>query len=377
MQRGTVRKDEFMNPVKITVSTKEPGLARDIARGLTELGKNLIIKIVDVEGIAEKTSQTDAEVLVTDFDEKIAAEAGFGPSEVVCIDEDVLQISVLYRQLMEIVCRKRDETNRTAWSAEGTGEAGSGRILAFFSRRGGCGVTSVTVTAGRMLAGQYGEKVLYIPLTHMDDSLLYEPDSKDPQSLPENLMGTVKELVYRLKNQRTVCMEQFVRRDVYGLEYLRTAGNESVLNGMDQKPLLQFLVRLSQAGGYDWIFLDLGKTSDSPMFAVPVELFCKKHRQGGITSVKEMAAPAVSAMPKINIVNQAERNHLDKTENLWNLEIQYDEESFLEGVLQAVSGGRNASETVEICMSKCFAEGVRKFTDELMDWAMSNRDEMW
>ena len=85
MQSGTVRKDEFMNPVKITVSTKEPGLARDIARGLTELGKNLIIKIVDVEGIAEKTSQTDAEVRVTAFDEKIAAEAGFGPSEVVWI----------------------------------------------------------------------------------------------------------------------------------------------------------------------------------------------------------------------------------------------------------------------------------------------------
>ena len=366
MQRGTVRKDEFMNPVKITVSTKEPGLARDIARGLTELGKNLIIKIVDVEGIAEKTSQTDAEVLVTDFDEKIAEKAGFEPSDVVWICEDTPQISGIYRRIMDIVCRKREETYGAGMSRPEGESIQASRILSFFSRQGGSGVTSAAVTAGRMLAGRFGEKVLYVSMTEMDDSLYYDETFTEEEQAEINLTGSVKELWYRLKNHRPIFMEHFVRRDVYGLEYLQTGSDEILLKEMDADTLQMFLMRLIQRGGYGWILLDLGKTSSCPACSVSVEVSnLRDQRSKRLPEAFEESCGEL----EITILNNAARNCMDTSGSRWRLEVQYDEESFLKKTCTAG--------TVEICMSKCFAEGIRAFTDALMDWAMSDCVEVW
>ncbi len=370
-----------MKPVKIAVSTKEPGLAKDLARGLSELGKHFIIEVLE-GNLSEKTYPetqrrllTDAEVLVTDQEEKNVSAAGFEPSEVVWLEETSLRISRIYKKIMDIVSEKRDGAG-SAYIFGGNGaEAGeTARILSFFSRQGGSGVTSLAVTAGRMLSGMYGEKVLYICTKKEDDSLMYRCSTGGD--------GLLQELRYRLKNRRPIYLDRFTERDDYGLEYLRISGSGETLAELKAEEMQPLLQEIGEAGGYEWILLDTGVPGSMPDWGMPVEI-CNTDdsrcwiQQAAEEKLRNPEDCRETGIRGIQIWNRCTgKECLPQTIDCL-FEIPYDRESFLcaeDSWKQEM--GQNC--WTDISMYKTFAAGVRNLIAWLMkDRSLSNLVEPW
>ena len=334
-----------MKPVKITVSTKEPGLALDLARGLADRGKGAMIMVAE----APEMCFGDTEVLVTDFDEKIVSAAGFGPSEVVWMDETSLPVSRLYEKIMDFVWNKRDAAGETHGFAE-AGKHGDMRVISLFSRQGGSGVTALSVTLGRMLAGMYGEKVLYVCLSADDHSILYRDRRADSQNGP-----LMQELLYRMSRRRPFCIERFTERDMYGLEYL-CCGNEACsLESMDSGQLDSFLKEVGRAGNYRWILLDAG-TRKVRSAGMQVEICSQTdcRSRAGMTDRQDTEGMVIWNRC---CSEQRTGNGGSRTAG-----IPEDPGSFL-----TEEAGGQISDGIEICMTKAFASGVRTIAAQFMN----------
>lgn len=286
-----------MKPVRIAVCMKEPAFGRAVARGLAESGSGFLIEVVEPKLPEEPgTDQPEEwpvrpeawEVLVTDGvledlpgndlgnDRGNDLEAGKKEPDpcLVLADPETCRISQLCREVQEAADRVREKRgigsgeglrhrqriSETECRNEGSQPT---EIIGFQGFCGGCGVTALAVTAGRMLAGAYGEKVLYLPLTETDGAGVYqeaEPLRREDTSgvcppkafLPKAYPQIGKELLYRLSHRLPCSLDRFMRQDGYGLE---------MPEGMDwlsAEERLELLKLLTEKGVYDWILVDLG-----------------------------------------------------------------------------------------------------------------------
>lgn len=331
----------MMKPVKIAVVTKELGLAHDVARGLSELGKGISVVVIE-HGVGLETepgkSQNPrfegADAVVTDlacFGDKAGCRTDFEPYRVVYLQECGYRISEIYNKVMDLVCLKRESDGEMLQlSLRGSGEMC--RMMAFFGKSGGSGVTSVAITAGLLLAGMYGEAVLYVGA---DGD--YSAGSCDGDGVA--LSNMWKELHYRIKNDRPIYAEKFVQRDDYGLEYLQTGaeplGSQVLMDLYGE----EFWQKLAQRCGYKWIFFDLGKRKSAPSWTIPVEIF-------NYRDVRDRYALEYAS--GIRIVNRANVNCVNGAV----FQVADDEDSFSYG---------------EISLSKNFAAGIRDFAGWLME----------
>ncbi len=344
-----------MKPVTIAVSTKEPGLAQDLARGLTGLGKNLIVRIVNPD-FNEGDSLEGVDVIAADFD--FCGESGETAPDwaAVTLDRNHLRISQVYQQIMDAYCENREGKTGSAYGD------GTFHCLSFFSMQGGCGVTAVAVTAGRMLAGMYGEKTLYVPVTPEDGSMLYnEPLMTEDQKNRSSVL--LKELQYRIKNARPLYMERFVGQDEYGLEYLCTGFSGKILMEMKPDERNKLLQEIAERGQYQWMLLDWGKQAETPDFGVPAEVCSGEDSRTGCLyrfDRNDQNKVAESDSQRIQIRNHGRKNSAELVKDGVHVEILHDEESF------SCGDEMGSSSNVEISMSKSFSEGVRNLVELLM-----------
>lgn len=310
---------------------KESGCSRDLARGLGEQGCRLSLMVC--EGQIAPVESWD--ILVTDFDMKMDLGDEFWASRVVWAGEP-WPVSSIAGKIADLAAVIRGE--------EGSFSREHGcRTAAFFSLQGGSGVTSAAMTAGRILAGAYGETVLYLPLTYRDGSLC----CRNP--IGEKGCLSVRELEYRIQYGRPFSMDSFTEADQYGLEYFSVGQEWNCLWDMEQEQLHFFLKKLQESGRYSWILLDCGTGPLPQGIQIRIEVNnlqdCRIHgEQEGMEA-------------SFLIQNHGLENRAEIRENRVQCEIVHDGESFLSG----------ADGFMDISMSKSYMEGIKIFSDLLLE----------
>lgn len=398
-----------MKPVRIAVLMKEPAFGRAVARGLAESGNGFLIEVAErelPEGLPEILPEIlpeECEVLVTDCgpEECLGGSSGAGMKEdmekqgpgLVMVDPETCRISQLCREVQAAADRvreRRDISNgeslrhrQGTWQngqRNGEGRPGKGdqptEIIGFLGVCGGCGVTATAVTAGRMLAGAYGEKVLYLPITETDGAWVYrETEMLRRKSSSGECPQRGKELLYRLSHGLPCSVEGFVLRDCYGLE---------MIEGMDCLPAeerLELLTHLAEKGGYDRIILDLGNRESFQAVRRQAEDMCSVfvevgNRLDGRCVLDSTFAPNPPITPdslnkpvffperRIMVWNHGAENRepavmAASDEQPVILEIAHDGESFLPD---------RETGRIDIAMTKNFAIGVKNLTEFLLKY---------
>ena len=122
------------------------------------------------------------------------------------------------------------------------------RILSFCADQGGAGVTAVSLTMARLLAGMQDGRVLYLELVPPD--ALQEKDDSGWQAytcITEPPLRPVAELEYRLRCMPACRLQPYLARDSSGLYYLRLHRDTQLLEKL-----------LACSGDFDWILADCG-----------------------------------------------------------------------------------------------------------------------
>ena len=337
-----------MKPVTIAVSVRNPGFAEALAKGLAKYGNGYMIENLRREDFDSETKNCH-EVLVTDFEGKDGWKGDFEPYRVVCVSEDTCRISWLTGQIAAASHRYREEQGDAPEDSFSSGKlpdslgSSACRIAVFRSLWGGSGTTSLAVSCGRMLAGAWGERVLYLPLTEIDGSLLYRR-REDTQGT--ELTGRIsgKELFYRLKNRRPIDRNRYFQSDEWGLEYPAFTEAENFLFCLSREELKIMTEELKTLEYFDWILLDAGTRAVWPEGD---ELILTDHQQDS-RSVPQEAACSILV-----------RNHGLENRMISPVEMEliHDGESFL-----TAEDGRT-----EILLTKSYGAGIKLIADTLME----------
>lgn len=361
-----------MKPVTIAVSVKNPGFAADLARGLSLLDRPYFIEFAGEKGVNVLENRWD--VLLVDFDKNEGLTACFEPYRVIRADEDTCRISQISSQVDEAVRRYRDECTgstdafkeRTIGTGTGSGKT---RTVIFRSLWGGAGTTSLALAAGRMLSGAYGERVLYLPFTPRDGSLLYRRDAEAENTAEGNGM----ELFYRMRNGRPFHFSEYVSCDYTGLEYLSWGSSEAVPGLMSEEEQLQFLCLCAEQAEYDWILADFG-TGDmviprAVQILVDNLLDCRTAYRRPDDDPKNMSEEL-----QLTVQNRGLENRLEaasdpdgeRRQKKFVMELMDDGESFV----------TDDAGKVEIVLSKSYAAGIKIFSEWLLE-TVGKSVEMW
>ena len=344
-----------MKPVTIAVSVKNSGFGEDLARGLSMLDRPYYIEIA--EDMGENAPENRWEVLVTDFERNEGLTACFEPYRVVLAEEDTCRISRISSQIDRAVRKHRDLSAgiHETESMEGEKDRRTG-VVFFQGCWGGCGVTSLALAAGRMLSGAYGERVLYLPLTAEDGSLMYRNGMEEET---ENA-GNGMELFYRMRNSRPCDFRSFVCSDSAGLEYLRW-NRVGERNSLTEDEKLQFIKMAADKAEYDWILADAGTGNPSVSGAVRIMV---DNLQDSRTAYRSAERSGETLTEEIQIV--VRNRGLENRMNDGILELIDDGESFV----------TEESGKVEIVLSKSYAAGIKILSEWLLE-TVANRVEMW
>jgi len=335
-----------MSSLKITVCMKEKDYARLLARGLAEQGYGMEVRVADSRDYPFCGPEDGHQVLVTDFSPKDGLRTGFEAQKgIIILGEEAVSAGELCRQILRM--------------AEGEGRhqpfknPDSTSAAAFYSRRGGCGVTSICLTCGRMLAGAYGEKVLYLPLTEDDGSRIYRDCKDDTASCGQ---GNARELLYRMRTGMRWKADGYGEPDFCGLFFLKD------VEGLTVAERLELAEKLAEEGDFDRILMDFGSGAAAADW-------------GQIQKEKGKNVFLIEVKSRRDLRCQTDREEDDGRPGclqIWNhtaaenhgpADILHDEESFL-----LSPDGRG----IDLVMSKSFAIGVKKLAEILLDRAAND-----
>ena len=362
-----------MKPVTIAVSVKNPGFAADLVRGMSLLDRPYCIEIAGEK--SENAFESRWEVLVTDFAGNEGLEACFEPYRVIQADEDTCRISQISSRIDEAVRRYRDEcagcTDEFKERTIGTGTGmGKTRTVCFRSLWGGAGTTSLALAAGRMLSGAYGERVLFLPFTPSDGSLLYRRDAEAEHTAE----GKGMEVFYRMRNGRPFLFSEYVSCDCTGLEYLNwgSGGAGQVL--MSEEEQRQFLHLCAEKEEYDWILADLGTgnmdVSGTVQILVDNLLDCRTAYRRTDDATERRYEELQLVIQNRGLENRLEavpdQEEEEKIKKKFVMELMDDGESFM----------TDDAGKVEIILSKSYAAGIKIFSEWLLD-TVGKSVEMW
>ena len=361
-----------MKPVTIAVSVKNPGFAADLVRGLSLLDRPYCIEIVREK--SENAFESRWEALVTDFTGNEGLRACFEPYRVVRADEYTCRISQISRRIDAAVRRYRDEcagcTDKVEERTIGT-ETGNGKThtVIFRSLWGGAGTTSLALAAGRMLSGAYGERVLYLPFTPRDGSMLYRKDAEAENTAE----GTGMELFYRMRNGRSFHFSEYVSCDYTGLEYLNWGSDGAGQVLMSEEEQLQFLHMCAEREEYDWILADLGTgnmdVSGAVRILVDNHLDCRtvyRRTDGGQERRSEELQLVIQNRGLENQLEEISDQNEERLQKSFIMELMDDGESFV----------TDDAGKVEIVLSKSYAAGIKIFSEWLLE-NVGKSVEMW
>ncbi len=361
-----------MKPVTIAVSVENPGFAADLVRGMSLLDRPYCIEIAGAK--YENALENRWEVLVTDFAENEGLTACFEPYRVIRADEDTCRISQISSRIDEAVRRYRDEcagcTDEFEERTIGTGkDNGKTCTVIFRSLWGGAGTTSLALAAGRMLSGAYGERVLYLPFTPRDGSLLYRRDMEAENTAERKGL----ELFYRMRNGRPFHFSEYVSSDYTGMEYLNWGSGGAVPGFMSEEEQLQFLYLCAEQEEYDWILVDFG-TGDMDVpgalrILVDNLLDCR-------TAYRRTDGEPERRSEELQLViqNRGLENRLEA------LSEQEEERRQKKIIMELVDDGESFvtddAGKVEIVLSKSYAAGIKIFSEWLLE-NVGKSVEMW
>lgn len=361
-----------MKPVTIAVSVKNPGFAADLARGLSLLDRPYFIEFAGEKGVNVLENRWD--VLLVDFDKNEGLTACFEPYRVIRADEDTCRISQISSQVDEAVRRYRDEcTGSTGAFKERTIGTGTGsgktRTVIFRSLWGGAGTTSLALAAGRMLSGAYGERVLYLPFTQGDGSLLYRRGAEAENTAE----GKGLELFYRMRNGRPFHFSEYVSCDYTGLEYLNWGSGGAVPGLMSEEEQLQFLHLCAEQAEYDWILVDLGTGNMDASGIVRILVdnlmdsrtaYCRL--DGEPENMSEEIQLTVQNRGLENRLEPVSDQDEERRQKKFVMELMDDGESFV----------TDGAGKVEIVLSKSYAAGIKIFSEWLLE-TVGKSVELW
>lgn len=345
-----------MKPFTIAVSVKNREFAEDLVRGLSALDRPYYIEISGEEGI--KCPEKKWEVLIADADRNNGLTACFEPYRVIRAEEDTCRISQLSSRIDAAVRQHRDGQERAEGGekAEAQGLSRT-RVVVFQSFWGGAGTTSLAVAAGRMLSGAYGERVLYLPLTPRDGSLIYRSGAEAENSAE----GSGMELFYRMRNGRPFCFREYAEADFAGMEYLSWGSTKSMTGHMSDDEKKQLVSLAASQDEYDWILADLGTENLNLRGNVRVIV---DNLQDCRTVIDRNENETGSSFAEIMIVIQ--NRGLENRMEQGRMELIDDGESFV----------TSGDEKAEIVLSKSYAAGVKIFSEWLLE-TVGNSVEMW
>lgn len=352
-----------MRSAAIAVSVKNQYFAEEMAKGLAGLDRPYYIEIIRAEGQID--AQKNYEVLITDFYNFDDVTGCFEPYRVIRTDEETCRISILSKQIDAAVRKYRDSLATVPEQhMMSKHEKRKTKTVFFQSLWGGAGITALTLAAGRMLSGAYGERVLYFPLTERDGSMMYRCGLEAETAAA----GNVPELFYRMKNQRPFCMSEFTEVDYSGLDYLNWGNPKDGNVTVTAEERIQFLELTAAQDQYDWILVDVG-TGNS---LVPADVRVTMDNLQDSRAVSGEGGKKPDFMKEevqILIQNRGLENRLnvkEETQNQFIMELIDDGESFV----------TDETGKVELILSKSYAAGIKIFSEWLLE-TVANRVEIW
>ncbi|MCI8610066.1 MAG: hypothetical protein HFE73_10515 [Firmicutes bacterium] len=374
-----------MKAIRIVISMKEMGFAQAMARGLAEAEEQLQITILSAEEgtclVNDPKGETECEsayqILVTDLDVGLSE---FWQKRAVRLESYAVSVKEIIHRVMEMVY----PPNRTE-SAE---EKVNGRrpfIIGFYGVYGSCGLTSIAVTTGRILAGGYGEKVVYLSFTPQDDGQLYDEPPYDGQG--ENSCGdrptSKKELMYRLQADMHFYLPQYVTEDRYGLAQFVGTGRENSFSIIPRKEQGGFLQRLAGLADYDIILVDLGVSpSVEPGLEWGLDYLIEvRNRQDKRWEIKEnMENGRPEPTKKLILWNRGNERHIEEDKAVtchsrMQMEIMEDKESFQVWKPVDCETAKESSQAIAVSMTRDFAEGVKKLANFLEEIVLKAKRE--
>lgn len=229
----------------ITVIMKDENFAKALVRGMVEesrvKGLHFHSRAFDEQSLCIKDH-----ILITDCKE--LAESGTENIVIEGYSVNIEDLLVRIYGLMEASGKRSIREKK-------------GRLVGVFSDFGGSGTTSIVISLGRILAGGYGEKCLYISMTGKGEELDYVHIGR--RRKPS------KELVFRLRKKLPLLLPQYVFQDDYGLEFLECWP----LTYYEDLSLVNLDVQiLSSLGDYDWILVDYGKMVPDSLYDCTIRI---------------------------------------------------------------------------------------------------------
>jgi hypothetical protein len=311
----------------------------------------------------------DWQVLVTDLDCLMDAR---WESHVLLLKSNVISVEQVCNLIMEKTTQKQE---RQLLCPEG-----QPIFFAFYGKYGSSGVTSMAITAGRFLAGAYGEKVLYLSFTPYDDSRLYSlyssPFSEDAFYGARQVTGkkeaickgdsfpTRKELLYRLRQGIPFFFQRYVEEDDYGLAFLYQTNGHNCFSDCEEEEIRRILESLSVQTDYDVVLVDLGTGAEghglTDLWAARVE----------VGNAKDLRWSAVPEEGKIIATNYSDENSNDSG----RLKIAMDSESFQRVEVEIEKERKKEVDkdtshriaiNIAINMTKKYANGVKNLAELL------------
>ena len=314
--------------MKIAVSTKNAAFGVALSRGLAERFSHFQVSFT------KDWILGDADIFVTD-EIRPQQDCDIPEEKILYLNQRKYQfngISDLGRQLM-----RQNSREQALLLSAASGDRSC--VFGFFSLWGGSGTTSIAIETGRLLSLHYEKTVLYLSLAPKEDFPIYAEVDLSP-------VRSKRELIYRVEKDIVAPRHVYTASDRWGLLFIKDEVVRSSFLEMDEKSILEWIVKLKKSWQPDIILVDFGTHLWPKVYSGCMKLFHVVNAQD-----KRHIIQAVDSIQDRNIVkifNRCIQSAVSDTE----ISIEEDTESFTEG-----------KNSIMISPTKSFASGVRSVAD--------------
>ncbi len=349
-----------MKPIHITVLMRDAGQAKAVARALAECGRHALIHVAESPDNLHEADFGPVDALLTD-----SASLLERPPDcpVVPVGELPLYGPALWAAAEEAALQRR---GLGAFFADARGRKPS--VLGFFSPWGGCGVTSLAISCGRLLAAG-GGRPLYIDRDGRPDAALYGGlYAREGRHAAPDAACTLKELLFRLEHDMPLCLERWVREERYGLRLLMGAAGDTILSSLSVEDWNRVLMQIALAAGADWLLLDLGRMERPAAVALVLDglaLEVRSRREQRCLCADGADAGAAGECLLVWNHDAESGSHTLRDAGWPVFSIRHDPESF---------AARKGSAGIDLLLSKDYGAGVAALKNFLLTWC-ENRVE--
>lgn len=329
-----------MKTIKIGICVRNNNYAHKLASVMTKQMSGLDISVISAADealcgeLSEYGEQGESDVILSDMDTEVYRPNCLlleGESKISCCEEyrtnerimsrfepvsHILQRAVeIYEEINGIGALRQCENASTLYK--------------FQSDMGGSGTTAVALTMARLLACEYGKKVLYINTGVYKSEIWYACDS-------QTALRPAAELECMIRNNMNFNIFSYTAKDPYGVYILEKSGRSGNADAV--------LGKICEEKNFDVIIADMAKNESKFLFSKTFVVSSEKDGRSRIARENyENAAEADGDVWEIR--NRSSYNHIEKKV----IYIADDAESFA-----VMKNG------IEIALDKSFASGVRR-----------------